>query len=113
RDAVDHTGEGGTVKIRAKLYPRHLSIHVVGSDASVRPRLFISEALPATVGTDQIERRQGTSLGFALARSLVELHGGRLRVRSRSASRSGPIVVLSLPRGQNFVSADTLNAEAA
>ncbi|MBW0005739.1 MAG: HAMP domain-containing histidine kinase [Hyphomicrobiales bacterium] len=113
RDAVDHTGEGGTVKIRAKLYPRHLSIHVVGSDTSVRPRLFISEALPATVGTDQIERRQGTSLGFALARSLVELHGGRLRVRSRSASRLGPIVVLSLPRGQNFVSADTLNAEAA
>ena len=113
RDAVDHTGEGGTVKIRAKLYPRHLSIHVVGSDANVRPRLFIPEALPATVGTDQIERRQGTSLGFALARSLVELHGGRLRVRSRSASRLGPIVVLSLPRGQNFVSADTLKAEAA
>ncbi|MBV8764611.1 MAG: HAMP domain-containing histidine kinase [Hyphomicrobiales bacterium] len=113
RDAVDHTGEGGTVTIRAKLYPRHLSIHVVGSDANVRPRLFIPEALPATVGTDQIERRQGTSLGFALARSLVELHGGRLRVRSRSASRLGPIVVLSLPRGQNFVSADTLKAEAA
>jgi two-component system cell cycle sensor histidine kinase PleC len=38
---------------------------------------------------------KGSGLGFAIARSLVELHGGTIRVRSRVGI--GTIVMVSLP----------------
>ena len=110
RNAIDHAGEGGTVKISARLYPHHVGIHVAGIGASIPPRFFASQP-SSSGGTDVITSCQGTSLGFAMARSLVELHGGRLRVRSRAGS--GSIVVLSLPRGPKFALTDTFKAEAA
>jgi two-component system cell cycle sensor histidine kinase PleC len=106
RNAIDHTGEGGTVKIIAKLYPHHVGVHVAGTGAGLRSRLSASAASSPT-GTDVTKASPGTSLGFAMARSLVELQGGRLRVRSRAGS--GSVVVLSLPR-QPMVDHDTAKA---
>jgi signal transduction histidine kinase len=112
RNAIDHTREGGTVKIMAKLYPRHVGIHVAGmGGGSLQPRLAAPGAAARPAGADVIRASQGASLGFAIARSLVELHGGRLRFRSRVGS--GSVVVLSLPRQPITAGQDTLESEAA
>jgi signal transduction histidine kinase len=112
RNAIDHTGEGGTVKIIAKLYPHHIGIHVVDTGAgSLQPRLAASGDSSRCAGADVTRASQGASLGFAIARSLVELHGGRLRVRSRVGS--GSVAVLSLPRQPIIAAQHTLKAEAA
>ena len=105
-NAIDNTGEGGTVKIIAKLYPRHMGIHITNARAD---RLE-APADACSRPSDVANAGGGASLGFAIARSLVELHGGRLRVRSRLDS--GSLVVLSLPR-QPLFAQDKLHAEAA
>jgi two-component system, cell cycle sensor histidine kinase PleC len=112
RNAIDHTGEGGTVKIMAKLYPHHIGIHVADTGAgSPQPRLAASGDPSRCAGADVTRASQGAGLGFAIARSLVELHGGRLRVRSRVGS--GSVAVLSLPRQPIIAVQHTLKAEAA
>ncbi len=107
RNAVEHAGEGGTVKIIAKLYPRHVGIHIANPG---RGDLDATAGSPTGPGGDVSKPGRGTSLGFAVARSLVELHGGRLRVRSRAGS--GSVVVLSLPR-QPVIAQGGLTNEAA
>ncbi len=112
RNAIDHTGEGGTVKIIAKLYPHHIGIHVADTGAgSLQPRLAASADSSRCAGADVTRASQGAGLGFAIARSLVELHGGRLRVRSRVGS--GSVAVLSLPRQPITAAQHSLKAEAA
>ncbi len=112
RNAIDHAGEGGTVKIIAKLYPHHIGIHVADTGAGIlQPRLAASGDSSRCAGADVTRASQGAGLGFAIARSLVELHGGRLRVRSRVGS--GSVAVLSLPRQPITAAQHSLKAEAA
>jgi two-component system cell cycle sensor histidine kinase PleC len=42
------------------------------------------------------KRHQGSGLGLAIAKSLTELHGGRMRIRSMLGR--GTIVAVRLPR---------------
>jgi two-component system cell cycle sensor histidine kinase PleC len=42
------------------------------------------------------KRHQGSGLGLAIAKSLTELHGGRMRIRSTLGR--GTIVAVRLPR---------------
>jgi signal transduction histidine kinase len=99
RNAIRHTPEGGSVKIKAKLYPSHVGIHV-GDTGTGIPRDRIPDlGRPfQRVQADTMKSAPGSGLGLAIARSLVELHGGRLRIKSRQGS--GTVVVLSLPRGK-------------
>ena len=48
------------------------------------------------MGTDYARKREGTGLGLALARRFVELHGGRLQVRSEPGR--GSTFTVTLPR---------------
>ncbi len=97
RNAIDHTCEGGKVKIMAKLYPTHVGIHIADTGTGI-PRHGVAELgrrFPHA-SADVTKASPGSGLGFAIARSLVELHGGRLRLRSREGA--GTVVVLNLPR---------------
>ncbi|MBV9590249.1 MAG: HAMP domain-containing histidine kinase [Hyphomicrobiales bacterium] len=97
RNAIDQSCEGGTVKLMAKLYPTHLGIHIADSGAGApAPRQARNSEDYAWTDPEVTRVSQGSGLGFEIARSLVELHGGRLRVRMRKGF--GSVAVLSLPR---------------
>ena len=81
-NAVKFTGRGGGVTLRAHADDERLTIEVedtgVGISPEDMPRLFIAfERLERTV-----DLAEGTGLGLALARRLVEMHGGEISVRS-------------------------------
>src|SRR6185503_853658 len=100
-NAAKFTHEGGSVSITAKItQPKNdlnsrMSISVVdsgiGISAELLPRVFDLFAQGETRAS-----QPGLGIGLALARRLVELHDGRLDVRSEGAGR-GSEFVLELP----------------
>ena len=82
-NAIKFTPKGGTVRLTARADARSLTIAVsdtgIGIARADLPRLFREfEQLAQPNGT----RPEGTGLGLALSRRLVELHGGRVEVES-------------------------------
>jgi len=97
RNAINHTPEGGSVKIKAKIYASHVGIHVGDTGIGIPKDRLSDLGRPfQRVNGDPLRSSPGSGLGLAIARSLVELHGGRLRIKSREGA--GTVVVLSLPR---------------
>ncbi|MGE0459640.1 MAG: ATP-binding protein [Bauldia sp.] len=96
-NAVKFTPEGGCISIRARnSNKRTVSISIEDSGIGI-PR----DAL-AKLGTpfEQVQNQftkthKGSGLGLAITRSLVELHGGSLRIKSREGR--GTIVSVRLP----------------
>jgi len=89
-NAVKFTPDGGKVTIRGELVQagdglarEHIQISVVDTGIGIRledqERIFREFEQIRSPGSGA---RQGTGLGLALARRLVELHGGRLWVES-------------------------------
>jgi signal transduction histidine kinase len=83
-NGVKFTPPGGRVSLRA--YPADEQVRLVVSDTGIgilpeqQPRIFD----PFHQGTRMLDGRlpEGTGLGLTLAKNLIELHGGRISVRS-------------------------------
>ena len=82
-NAVKFTPEGGRVAVRAARADRPVEISVSDTGIGIAPedQEAIFEEF-RQVGTDYARKREGTGLGLALARRFVELHGGRIWVKS-------------------------------
>ena len=83
-NAVKFTPEGGRVAVRA--VPADGAVEISVSDTGIGIAPEDQEAIFEEfrqVGTDYARKREGTGLGLALARRFVELHGGRIWVKSR------------------------------
>jgi signal transduction histidine kinase len=88
-NAVKFTPEGGRITVRA--VPANGSVEVSVSDTGIGIAQDDQEAIFQEfrqVGTDYARKREGTGLGLALARRFVDLHGGRLWVKSRPGEGS-------------------------
>jgi signal transduction histidine kinase len=88
-NAVKFTPEGGTIAVRAA--PADGSVEVSVSDTGIGIAPEDQEAIFQEfrqVGTDYARKREGTGLGLALARRFIDLHGGRLWVKSRPGEGS-------------------------
>jgi signal transduction histidine kinase len=83
-NAVKFTPEGGRVALRAA--PTGGGVEISVSDTGIGIAAEDQEAIFQEfrqVGTDYARKREGTGLGLALARRFVDLHGGRIWVKSR------------------------------
>ncbi|HEV2055185.1 MAG TPA: GAF domain-containing protein [Methylomirabilota bacterium] len=82
-NAVKFTPEGGKIIVSATLNGEAVGVSVadtgVGIAAGDQETIFEEFR---QVGDDYARKREGTGLGLALARRLVELHGGTLSVQS-------------------------------
>jgi signal transduction histidine kinase len=94
-NAVKFTPEGGSVDVRSARRNGEVLVSVVdtgpGIAADDQERIF-EEFQQTEVGAEQ---KEGTGLGLALCRKLVELHGGRIWVESELGA--GATFTFTLP----------------
>jgi two-component system, NtrC family, sensor kinase len=94
-NAVKFTPAGGTVDVAAARFDGEVRVSVSDSGSGIAPedqaRIF-EEFQQAAAGKEQ---REGTGLGLALSKRLVELHGGRIWVESELGK--GSTFVFTLP----------------
>jgi signal transduction histidine kinase len=83
-NAVKFTPEGGRVEVRAARADDHVEVSVsdTGIGIAVEDQETVFEEF-RQVGTDYAKKHEGTGLGLTLSRKFVELHGGRIAVKSR------------------------------
>jgi len=96
-NAIKFTPRGGMVRVSARADAKHVVVLVADTGVGIAkedlPRLFREfEQLPQANGA----RPEGTGLGLALTRRLVELHGGRVTVESELGKGSTFSVFLPL-----------------
>jgi signal transduction histidine kinase len=97
-NAVKFTPPGGRIAVTA--VPADGMVEVAVSDTGIGIAPEDQEAIFEEfrqVGTDYARKREGTGLGLSLARRLVELHGGRIWVKSEVGK--GSTFTFTLPVG--------------
>jgi two-component system, cell cycle sensor histidine kinase PleC len=96
QNAVKFTSEGGNVHLKARLAGDAINIYVeddgIGIPKDAMPKL--GRPFEQVEG-EMTKTYKGSGLGLAIARSLAELHGGSLRIRSGVGC--GTIVMVHLP----------------
>ncbi len=82
-NAVKYTPDGGRISVAAALANGCAEIAVSDTGIGIAPeeQAAIFEAF-RQVGREQTQKREGTGLGLTLAKSYVELHGGKISVQS-------------------------------
>ncbi|MGO9122925.1 MAG: ATP-binding protein [Desulfomonilaceae bacterium] len=101
-NAAKFTPEGGRIEISAHLEAEQVVISVADTGVGLKPqdqeRIFAP--FEQVDLSDTRQPGQGTGLGLALARSLVELHGGRIRVNSDGIGK-GSTFIFTIPIRHN------------
>lgn len=96
-NAVKFTPEHGEVDVGIGRNERTVCISVSDTGIGIEPALLPRIFDPFRQAADASTRRQsGLGLGLALARQLVELHGGRLRASSAGPDQ-GAVFTIELP----------------
>lgn len=98
-NAVKFTPEGGTVEIEVDYWPQSQEVVVRVKDTGIgikkEEQALIFERF-YQVDNSNSRRYRGTGLGLALAKELVEMHGGRIELESEPGKGSVFTVVLPL-----------------
>jgi len=96
-NALKFTSRGGSVAVALRPIPNGAQIEVrdtgVGIDPSEMPRIF-ERFYRGSLANEA--RGSGSGLGLAIAKSIVDLHAGRITVESRLGA--GTTFVVTLPR---------------
>ncbi|MGH6975408.1 MAG: PAS-domain containing protein, partial [Stellaceae bacterium] len=96
-NAVKFTPAGGTVRVSASAAKPHgIDIAIVDTGIGMEPASIARALEPFQQLESHLTRRhEGTGLGLPLAKSLIELHGGRLTIES--AAGKGTTARIWLP----------------
>jgi two-component system, cell cycle sensor histidine kinase PleC len=98
-NAVKFTPEGGHVVVRARSSAGQARIVIADTGIGIPKEALARLGRPfEQVESHVTKTHQGSGLGLAIAKSLTELHGGTMRIRS--APGRGTFVLLRMPIGR-------------
>ena len=95
-NAIKFTPEGGTVTIKVKPSDEVISIQIIDTGIGIPQRDIQKLGRPFEQVENQFTKSKGGSgLGLAISKSLVDLHGGSLKITSKVGQ--GTTVLVTLP----------------
>ena len=95
-NAIKFTPDGGGVSVQGRLRAGTVIIGIKDDGIGIPRQALQKLGRPFEQVESQLTKRhQGSGLGLAIAKSLTELHGGTMRIRSRLGH--GTLVVVRLP----------------
>jgi two-component system cell cycle sensor histidine kinase PleC len=95
-NAVKFTPDGGSITVRARAAGGSVTIAIEDSGIGIPKESLKNLGKPfEQVESQFTKRHRGSGLGLAIAKSLTELHGGAMRIRSTLGV--GTIVLVRLP----------------
>ena len=97
-NAVKFTEDGGRITLRARAFNSHVNIAIEDTGIGIPKAALRNLGKPFEQVESQFTKtHRGSGLGLAIAKSLTELHGGAMRIRSSAGV--GTIVLVRLPVG--------------
>jgi two-component system cell cycle sensor histidine kinase PleC len=110
-NAVKFTHDGGKVVVRTRKLENSVRLMIADTGIGITPQALERLGRPFEQVESQLSKTyHGSGLGLAISKSLVQLHGGSMRLRSRLGG--GTVVVVTLPRNVMTFS-DSSDAAAA
>ncbi|HVO47041.1 MAG TPA: ATP-binding protein [Steroidobacteraceae bacterium] len=96
-NAVKFTPQGGHIRVSLQRLGSHVAIEVADSGVGIRPD-FLPQVFDRFRQADASTTRRygGLGLGLSIVRSLVEMHGGSVRVHS-DGQNQGTLFTVDLP----------------
>jgi two-component system cell cycle sensor histidine kinase PleC len=95
-NAVKFTGQGGHITVRARNASGALTLTIEDNGCGIPKSALSKLGRPFEQVQNQFSKNHaGSGLGLAISRSLAELHGGALKIRSTEGS--GTIVSVRIP----------------
>jgi two-component system cell cycle sensor histidine kinase PleC len=95
-NAVKFTPSGGRITVRGRTTKDCIVLGIADSGIGIAKDALAKLGRPFEQVESQLTKsHQGSGLGLAISKSLVELHGGRMRIRSTLGK--GTMVVVRLP----------------
>lgn len=95
-NAVKFTPYGGRITVRGRASNYCITLTILDSGIGIAKDALARLGRPFEQVESQLTKsHQGSGLGFAISKSLVELHGGSMRIRSTLGK--GTLVVVRLP----------------
>jgi two-component system cell cycle sensor histidine kinase PleC len=96
-NAVKFTPEGGRVVVRSHVLRDKIVFLIADTGIGIAPHSLARLGRPFEQVESQLTKTyHGSGLGLAIARSLTQLHGGSMKLRSKLGA--GTVVRISLPR---------------
>jgi two-component system cell cycle sensor histidine kinase PleC len=96
-NAVKFTPDGGKVVVRSRVRDNAIHLMIADTGIGIAPQSLQRLGRPFEQVESQLTKTyHGSGLGLAIAKSLANLHGGSMRLRSRLGT--GTVVCVSLPR---------------
>jgi two-component system cell cycle sensor histidine kinase PleC len=96
-NAVKFTPEGGKVVVRSRTLRNKIMLMIADTGIGIPPQSLARLGRPFEQVESQLTKTyHGSGLGLAIARSLTQLHGGSMKLRSKLGT--GTVVCVTLPR---------------